>query len=140
METEKLYLKSPLHDVITIYSSKTANKQKMLALLKREENLISNMNHEKSRRYENGILISWRDKHCKTCSKFLSKKSAMKYCKECYKKRHCEESERYRKSHLKKVRMANRNYVHEHLEDICTRKFVWRHFGKGFRFMRDKHG
>jgi len=49
MEKEKLYLTSPLHDVITIYISKTANKQKMLDLLKREENLISNIKSRETR-------------------------------------------------------------------------------------------
>lgn len=48
------------------------------------------------------ILLSWIDRHCKPCGKFLSK-DRQKYCLEC---------------HLKGIKIYKRNYYQIHMEEI----------------------
>lgn len=61
----------------------------------------------RTRIYNNGILISWNQRRCEKCQRFLSRRQ-LKYCFECYRKEWLQQQKLWYKNHREqKIESAN---------------------------------
>jgi len=66
------------------------------------------------------ILVSWIDKHCKLCGRFVSKKNKSGYCKKCFNKERWKKYREYRK-------------LYQRIYGLLRRRELLKYYGLGVK-------